>query len=277
MATILQYVDAASGELRVIDFDIITGEDHNISATISEHPVEEGANISDHVRPNLTRVQLKGVASDTPIGLTYATGVKVDGALQDGVYVQREVPGRTSRQLTAWNIRGGYSPLTVPGRVPFISGLTVPTNGFQAPFVPPEFFPAEWGFESTSVSGYFLEFATKLKRVEGIFRQLEALCLLGIPVDLTTDVRWYPRMLISSVTAPKDGTSSMEFTIQLQELRTAKTARATVTRRQAKPVEKRAEETASQGKKVAGINIPVLNSGASLALDHYLGTGAALN
>lgn len=277
MATILQYVDAASGELRVIDFDIITGEEHNISSTVSEHPVEEGANITDHVRPNLTRVQLKGVASDTPTRFAYATGVKSDGALLDGVHVQREIAARTSRQLTGWNIRGGYSPLTIPGRVPFVSGLTVPTNGFQAPFVPPEFFPAEWGFENTNVSGYFLEFATRLKRVEGIFLQLEALCLLGIPCDLTTDVRWYPRMLITSVTAPKDGSTSMEFTIQLQELRTAKTARTTVTRKQAKPVEKRAEPTAPQGKKVAGINIPVLNSGLSVSIDHGLGTGTALN
>jgi len=237
------------------------------------------------VRPNLQRVTLKGIAADTPLKPTSWSGVvrSTDPESGDtivnktGVYQQMEIPGRTARQLTSWNLRGGYSPLTIPGRVPFISGLTVPTNGFQPPFVPPEFFPAEWGFDSNTVSGYFLKFPLRLRRVEGIFKQLEALCLLGIPVDLTTDVRWYPRMLIVGVTAPKDGTNSMEFTIQLQELRTAKTARTTVQRKQAKPVEKRAEPTAPQGKKVAGINIPVTNSGASLALDHYLGTGAALN
>lgn len=276
MATILQYTDAASGELRIIDFDIVTGEEHQISATVSEHPVEDGANISDHVRPNLSRVTLKGLASDTPTKPMTVADVFGEARQIAGEYTQQEIPGRTARQLTAWNIRGGYSPLTVPGRVPFISGLTVPTNGFQAPFVPPEFFPAEWGFGSNTVSGYFLTFGQRLKRVEGIFKQLEGLCLLGIPVELTTDVRWYPRMLITSVNVPKDGSTSQEFTIQLQELRTAKTQRTQVQRRQAKPTEKRAEPTAAQGKKVAGINIPATNSGLKIGIDHATGTGVAL-
>ncbi len=274
MATIIQYVDAASGEQRVIDFDVITGEDHQISSTVSEHPVEEGANVSDHVRPNLSRLTVKGVASQTPIQPKTFGGVIADGAPIIGAYSPMEVPGRTARQLKAWNIRGGFAPLTLPSNVPVIGGISVPTNGFRAPFVAPEFFPAEWGFDSNTVSGQFLQFELVMQRVTGIFRQLEALCLLGIPVEVLTDARYYPRMLITAVQAPKDGTTSMEFTITLQELRTAKTQRTTV-KRTAKPVEKRAEATAPQGKKVAGINIPVKNSGASVAIDHALGTGVA--
>jgi hypothetical protein len=275
VATLLAYTDAVSGEFRVIDFDVVTGEEHNISSTVSEHPVEEGANITDHVRPNLTRVTLKGIASDTPTNPTTFGGVFGEARRIHGQHTATTLSARVAKQLTYWNIRGGYAPLTIPGRVPFVSGLSVPTNGFPRPFVKPEFFPAEWGFATNNVSGYFLQFPEKLKRVEGIFRQLEGLCLLGVPVELTTDVRWYKRMLITSVTAPKDGTSSMEFTIQLQELRTAKTQRTLVQRRIAKPVEKRAEDVVPQGKKVAGINIPATNSALSIGIDRYLGTGVA--
>jgi hypothetical protein len=275
MGTILAYTDAASGEFRIIDFDVITGEDHQISSTISEHPVEEGANISDHVRPNLTKVTLKGIASDTPVNPT-TRGVFGEARTIQGQHTQTLLSARVNKQLSYWNIRGGYAPLTIPGQVPFISGLSVPTNGFPRPFVAPEFFPAEWGYATNNVSGYFLQFPNALNRVENIFRQLEGLCLLGVPVELTTDVRWYKRMLITSVGAPKDGTSGMEFTIQLQELRTAKTQRTTVKRRKiAKPVEKRAEEKSPQGKKNAGIHIKTDHSLAHIVRDHVNGTGLA--
>ena len=39
-------------------FDATVRDSHEASATITEHPVEEGADISDHIRPDLDRVSL---------------------------------------------------------------------------------------------------------------------------------------------------------------------------------------------------------------------------
>jgi hypothetical protein len=77
--------DLTIGELTL---DATITEVTDISAEATEHPVEEGANITDHVRPALIRVQLECKVSNTP---THAA--LVEGAsLQD---VDLELPGRT--------------------------------------------------------------------------------------------------------------------------------------------------------------------------------------
>lgn len=253
MSAILAYVSPTTLQYSVVEFDAITGENHDISATVSEHPVEEGANIADHVRANLQRVSLKAFVSDTPINTVTELGIS-PGSLH-GRATPTVVPGRVSRQLTQFNISGGYAPLTLPGNVPFIGNVSVPTNGFKRPFVAAQFAASEWGFGSSTVNGQFLTFDTKLRRCWGIFNQLEFLCAQGVPVELSTDLRYYERMLIISVGAPRDGTTGIEFSIQLQQLRTAKTQK-TFVKRKARPVEKRAAPSVDQGKKTAPQTVP---------------------
>jgi hypothetical protein len=48
-------------------FDATVRDSHESTATITEHPVEEGANISDHIRPGLDRVTLQIVVSNKPV------------------------------------------------------------------------------------------------------------------------------------------------------------------------------------------------------------------
>lgn len=50
-----------------IFFDVITSESHSKSATITEHPVESGADVADHVRIALDEVTLEGFISNNPI------------------------------------------------------------------------------------------------------------------------------------------------------------------------------------------------------------------
>lgn len=56
--------DPASGTLR---FDVVRTEEHEISATITEHSVEQGVNISDHVRPEPDRINLEAYVSNAPV------------------------------------------------------------------------------------------------------------------------------------------------------------------------------------------------------------------
>lgn len=253
MSAILAYVSPTTQQFSVLEFDVITGESHEIGATVSEHPVEEGANIADHVRPDLQRLKIKAYVTDTPINQVTQLGIG-PGTLQ-GQATSTEVPGRTSRQLTQFSIEGGYAPLTLPGNVPLVGNISVPTNGFKRPFVPATVHPSEWGYGSNSVNGYFLKFDTKLRRCWGIFNQLEYLCSQGVIIEVSTDLRYYERMLITSVTAPREATSGIEFSIDLQQLRTAKTQKTFVKRR-AKPVEKRAAAQVDQGKKTAPQTVP---------------------
>ena len=48
--------------------DCTVTETHSASATVTEHPVESGANITDHIRPEPLQLSITGIVSDTPLG-----------------------------------------------------------------------------------------------------------------------------------------------------------------------------------------------------------------
>jgi hypothetical protein len=56
--------------LDVITVDATMQETHAAEAEVTEHPVEQGANITDHIRPKLKRYTIDGIISNTPIGPT---------------------------------------------------------------------------------------------------------------------------------------------------------------------------------------------------------------
>lgn len=50
------------------EIDAALSEEHTFDSEVTEHPVEKGADISDHVRARPIEVTIDGVVSDTPIG-----------------------------------------------------------------------------------------------------------------------------------------------------------------------------------------------------------------
>ena len=62
----LNWTDTA-GNINVIVFDVVTAEDWAEGSTITEHPVEKGANVSDHVRVRLPACRLQARVSNEPI------------------------------------------------------------------------------------------------------------------------------------------------------------------------------------------------------------------
>jgi hypothetical protein len=77
-------VETTVGEL---ELDATISEVTDITAEATEHPVEEGSNITDHVRPGLLRIQLECIVSNTP------TRPRVPGASVGNVDL--ELPDRT--------------------------------------------------------------------------------------------------------------------------------------------------------------------------------------
>ncbi len=47
--------------------DVAVSEDHSFDSEVTEHPVEKGADIADHVRARPITVSVEGIVSDTPI------------------------------------------------------------------------------------------------------------------------------------------------------------------------------------------------------------------
>jgi hypothetical protein len=65
------------GESITLDATPSESHTHNFDAT--EHPVEVGANIVDHIRPKAREVKLDGILVDAPIGEDYVPGRSKDG------------------------------------------------------------------------------------------------------------------------------------------------------------------------------------------------------
>lgn len=68
-----------NGEIRTVIFDAATRVSPEHPATPTEHPIEEGANTSDHVRAELDSLTVEFVVSNTPINdlaLTQADGAR---------------------------------------------------------------------------------------------------------------------------------------------------------------------------------------------------------
>lgn len=51
-----------------LELDASISEQHGFESEVTEHPVEEGADIADHVRARPIVVTIEGVVSDAPIG-----------------------------------------------------------------------------------------------------------------------------------------------------------------------------------------------------------------
>ena len=63
----IQWTDKAAKQPRFIKFDVVETESHTLTSEITEHPIEDGANIADHIRQNLDEVKLEVLISGSPI------------------------------------------------------------------------------------------------------------------------------------------------------------------------------------------------------------------
>lgn len=78
-------------QVGVLLLDASLNESHSRSATVTDHEIEDGTNISDHIRLNPDKLIIQGLISDVPlstIGLIFGTGIS---ALTGGV--KELIPG----------------------------------------------------------------------------------------------------------------------------------------------------------------------------------------
>lgn len=60
-------IPTGTGTTDVVEVDAVVSEQHTLSNKITDHPVEQGANVSDHSRPDPRRVTLQCVHTNTPL------------------------------------------------------------------------------------------------------------------------------------------------------------------------------------------------------------------
>jgi hypothetical protein len=105
------------GNLRNLTFDAAIGETHLVSATVTEHPVEKGAAITDNVRPGPLRISCEVVISNFPITLPSANDDSFTEGVSrrlDEVILTETQNGKAWKYSTALNrVRNVYDALTL--------------------------------------------------------------------------------------------------------------------------------------------------------------------
>lgn len=66
MATLIYWQDEATSAIAVVRFDAVTSVTPEDVLTITDHPVEQGANVVDHARKEPTRISIEGIVSTIP-------------------------------------------------------------------------------------------------------------------------------------------------------------------------------------------------------------------
>lgn len=204
-----------NGVIGGIWIDCTVKERHRLMSEISDHPVEDGPDVSDHVRPMPRSVTLDCVISNTPLAVPQS---HADGARM----IDRKIrlppqPAKLPLGLGEASIRVG--PL---GQLAIKETREATVKTFDPPF----------------------------DRVQAVWQELDAMHAEGRVVSVHTTLGDYHDMAIEDVDVPRDVTTfaSLRFTITLRQIRRVESARLAAA---AVPSMPRAAAGVSRGKQSA--------------------------
>lgn len=258
-----------------LDFDLLISEHHSSSAVITEHTVEDGVDLTDHVRPDRARLTLEVLTTNHPIAPSLVSWsiLLPDGSPAETPFnplTPLTASGAVRKQFSDAKFSGGVTTLAdkLPAALsPITRQIPTKVNGLATPFTPVTVTPAEFRtFTYLLAMGSSPQAISRTERLVSVYEQLDDLCATGTPVTVTTDLKTYPSMLIQSVSAPVGVDDSIHFTLSLIQLRIAQTASTTVTKVLVKPAQKRA---------VAAT--PTVTTPARTLSDRHTGKSSALS
>lgn len=87
-------------KIDTIDIDSCLDESHELTNTVTDHPVEEGFNATDHSRPNPDRVTLRCFVSNTPLSAEQVKSSVRSGNVTFETTAPRVVEGRGNQAYT---------------------------------------------------------------------------------------------------------------------------------------------------------------------------------
>lgn len=229
-----------------LEFDVTLSENHGITAQVTQHPIENGVDITDHIKPELQVLSFDALVTNTPLNDVLLNPNTVDPVTTRNAAelrlldYPRVIQIDTQRQIQ-------------PGRVilPQVSHFKFP--GIKRASSPAQAFPGTWvtdtSFLASRLKGSNLDVgAKKIDRVKDVFGVLERLVKTGTPVQVITDLKTYENMVLTSVQAPVKPEDAITFSIVAQEYRTAVVGITSITKSKVKkPAEKRAAEVEDKG------------------------------
>jgi len=199
-------------------FDAVLSEEHEHASEVTEHTVEQGAAVVDHVRPLARRVTLEVFVSNTPIGSPDAQRAPIQFAValpKDATQPSLgtiTVPQPHQDGFLAF-LQGGSSQII--GGVLNAAGLT---TGNVTSYTPQTALPGPY---QDNVNLNVDQFIGAADYPLQTFNNLEVLRTSATLLNINTPKAYYTNMVLESVKMsrnPKTGTGA-NFTLMFREIR----------------------------------------------------------
>lgn len=179
---------------RVIAFDVIENELHESVVEITDHPVETGVNITDHIRPLPKRLSLTAYTSNTPVVVNPIT--------------ERGEVRALRLDIPQWTPPIGFTPGAL-----FRSAIAAIDGAI---FGSPEF---------TATLLVFPDFFDAIVETHEVLLELQT---NGVLLQIVTGLRTYDDMVIERVAAPRGaGDAGIAFGIDIRQIRVVESGQVT--------------------------------------------------
>lgn len=218
-------ISYSNGErLLVLSFDGTVRELHSSQLVVTEHPVEKGANVSDHVRKQLAHLVCEAMITNHPIKMPTSGMGGVGGGVsgRDLQWNAREET-RQQRSITF------PSRFDLPVGVPILGAVAQGTGLLDTT----ETVTVQTRAETDAADGataQVLQFDGPFDRVRNVYEELLGFQDNATLLTIHTTIREYENMILQNLTAPrevKDG-KAITFSFDLKEIRfvTSQTVKA---------------------------------------------------
>lgn len=202
--------EGASGQTFFITLDVAAKVQHTSTNQVTDHPVEIGSNVSDHIRPDPNVLTIEGVISNTPL---FLPSDHIGNATLTTLTVAADWSGLDNRDTVRGreNTIGDYLP--VPR---LVGGIAV--GGEQIAHigrdVPGQFLAAN-----------VLAFDSEFDRAGECFAELQLIRDTGILCFVQTHRRVYEDMAVTQLDVADDGTTghALRFNIAFKQVRYGQT------------------------------------------------------
>jgi len=187
-----------TGQTYTLTLDASVREVHTGSSTVTDHPVERGSNVADHIRPDPDQLTIEGVISNTPhfLPVDHVGGIVLEDKQIQGARVS------TGSAVARVPLAGGAAGL-VSSFVPLPTNLIgkIGTGTFQTAVV-------------TGFSGDF-------DRVTECYKELLRIRSEGQLVRILTTLRSYDNMAMTQLEVTREAGSgnSLELSLGFKNVR----------------------------------------------------------
>lgn len=210
MAEIAVTYQRRNASIAGVVIDAAEFESHTFEAAVTDHPVEEGIAVSDHIRPLPVRLEITGTISNTPISLPdddFSEGASEDTSGEDIPRPPNTFP------INALGSVGVAAATGNPAGA--VAGLAAAAVAVAADLL-----------EKDSVHADVLKFAPEFNRVGAALSEFLAVIQEGRLFEVVTTLATYPDMAFESLRIGRDVNTGnvLAFSAAMKQIRTVQTS-----------------------------------------------------